>query len=240
MRGVNDLRTTHPALAAQWHPTKNGGLVPEEFVAGTHRKVWWLCDKGHEWQASISSRSRGIGCPVCAGKLVVAGENDLSSFYPQIAAEWDAEKNGRLTPQMLTPYSNRRVWWRCGLGHEYIAAVAARTMHGSGCPYCAGFKALAGFNDLATLDPDVAAQWHTELNEKLTPEMVTLGSRKKVWWQCSQGHVWAAVIHSRTGPNHCGCPVCAGKVSAKRIKRYAAITLDAADVKRNAAVFAKF
>ena len=55
----------------------------------------------------------------------------------------------------------------------------------------------------------------------LTPEMVTPGSNKKVWWQCSMGHVWKSVIYPRTGAQQCGCPVCAGKVSTTHARRYA-------------------
>ncbi len=214
--GVNDLASTHPELVRQWHPVKNGSLTPRDVVAGTRRKVWWRCDRGHEWQAAVSSRAAGTGCPVCAGKAVIPGENDLASLFPAISEQWHPTRNGALTPEQLTPYSNRKVWWLCPLGHTYAAAVGARTTNGSGCPYCAGRKVLAGFNDLATLDPKVAAQWYPSLNGALTPEMVTVGSRKKVWWQCPDGHVWRAAIYSRTGEKKCGCPVCAGNCKRKK------------------------
>lgn len=223
-QGENDLGATHPDLAAQWHPTKNGNLTPRQVVAGTQRKIWWRCEKGHEWQAAVFSRARdSAGCPVCAGKKIVAGENDLASQFPAVAAQWHLVKNGFLTPEQISPSSNRRVWWRCGLGHEWQAIVAARTMNGSGCPYCTGRKALAGFNDLATLEPQVAAQWHSTLNGALTPEMVTVGSHRKVWWRCPDGHVWKAIIYSRAGPQKAGCPVCAGRVRPERAEGYAAI-----------------
>ncbi len=72
-----------------------------------------------------------------------------------------------------------------------------------------------------TLCPDIAAQWHPSLNGALTPEMVTPGSNKKVWWQCPEGHVWKSVVYPRTGAQQCGCPVCAGKVSTTHARRYA-------------------
>ncbi len=213
----NDLATQYPELAAQWHPTKNGLLDIHTIAPGSRRKAWWRCDKGHVWQATIASRtSGGSGCPVCSGKKVIPGENDLGSQFPELAAQWLTEKNRPLTTRQVTPYSNQKVWWQCELGHKYQAAVAARTMNGSGCPYCAGKKVLAGFNDLAALFPDLAAQWHPTLNGTLTPEMVTAGSHHKVWWECPLGHVWKAVIYSRTGPKHCSCPVCAGKVRTQR------------------------
>ena len=149
----NDLATRFPQLAGQWHPTKNGGLTPEQIPPGTSRKVWWRCEKGHEWRATVASRTCGSGCPVCAGKKVIAGENDLASQFPAIAAQWHPSKNETLTPQQVTSSSNRKVWWRCEKGHEYQAVIEARAMRGSGCPYCAGKRVLIGFNDLATTHP---------------------------------------------------------------------------------------
>ena len=221
--GENDLATTRPDLAEQWHPTRNGALTPREVTAGTHRKVWWRCEKGHAWRASVLSRAgSGAGCPVCAGKVVLPGENDLASLFPAVAGQWHPALNGALTPERVSPYSNRKVWWVCQRGHPYQAVVAARTMHGSGCPYCAGKKVLPGFNDLATAAPDVAAQWHPTLNGNLTPAMVTAGSRRKVWWQCPEGHVWKAAVYARAGAQKSGCPVCAGKIRQRRRRQAAA------------------
>ena len=93
--------------------------------------------------------------------------------------------------------------------------IAQRVQRGDGCPYCANRKVLPGFNDLATVQPLVAKQWHETLNGALTPEMVTAGSHKKAWWQCSYGHVSKAAIYSRVGVQQCGCPVCAGKTKRK-------------------------
>ena len=214
-RGETDLAATYPELAAQWHPTRNGTLTPRDVLPGTQQRVWWQCGKGHEWQARVSARTYGgTGCPVCSNKTVSPGENDLATLCPELAGEWHPEKNGTLTPEQVTPYSNRKVWWRCPQGHSYQAVIATRTSHNSGCPYCSRRKVLPGFNDLATLYPDLAAQWHPTLNGNLTPEMITPGSHKRVWWQCSRGHVWRAVVYPRTGRKKCGCPVCAGVAKA--------------------------
>ena len=222
--GENDLATTHPDLARQWHPTKNGNTTPKNVVYGTLRKVWWLCERGHEWKASVFSRaSQQANCPVCAGKVVDVGENDLGSLNPAIAVEWHPTKNEPLTPQQVTPLSNKKAWWVCPLGHEYFSVIASRVERGNGCPYCAGRKVLKGFNDLETLEPEVASQWHPELNGALTPDQVTTGCHKKVWWQCPNEHVWKAVIYSRTKFGKSGCPVCAGKVKESRQQRYADI-----------------
>lgn len=209
--GENDLQTLAPLLAKQWHPQRNGSLTPDRVACGSSKKVWWRCPMGHEWQAEIQSRTSGKGCPVCAGKVVVPGENDLESHSPEIAAQWNWEKNGALLPSRISPGSNRQVWWRCRLGHEWKSTVYSRTFNRSGCPYCSGKKVLPGFNDLLTLEPRVAEQWHPTRNEQLDPTMVMPGCRKRVWWRCAAGHEWKAVVYSRTGKQMCGCPVCAGR-----------------------------
>ena len=206
-----------PLLAAEWDVEKNTPLTPQDVTTGSHKLIWWRCPKGHSWRAAVYSRTTlGTGCPVCTGRQALAGENDLATLYPAIAAQWDEEKNGALHPSNVTAGSNRRVWWRCEKGHSYRAVIAQRVQRGDGCPYCANRKVLPGFNDLATAAPLVAKQWHETLNGALTPEMVTAGSQKKAWWQCSYGHVWKAAIYSRAGVQQCGCPVCAGKT--KRTK----------------------
>ena len=234
--GRNDLATQFPDLARQWHPAKNGALRPDQVAPGSSRRVWWVCEHGHEWEAAIASRAlSGCRCPVCTGRKVAAGENDLASQFPAVAAQWHPTKNGTLTPRQVTSSANRKVWWRCELGHDYLAAVSSRTMNGSGCPYCADRQVLTGFNDLATRVPEVAAQWHPTLNGALTPGMVTPGSHRKVWWQCRQGHVWKAVIYSRAGAKRCGCPVCAGKVSKGRLERYRLLTGEQRQIAASAA-----
>lgn len=229
------------ALLREWHPTRSGSLTTKDVTYGSGRKVWWRCDRGHEWQAAVSARAMGgAGCPVCAGKKVLPGDNDLASQFPKVAAQWNEGKNGTLTPDQVSAYSNRRVWWTCERGHIWQASVASRVKNHSGCPYCTGRKALAEFNDLATVEPRVAAQWHPTLNGALTPEMVTAGSRAKVWWQCPDGHIWKAVICSRTGPQKCGCPVCAGRVKANHKEKYIAdLREQTIDHNRNCGSFLK-
>lgn len=217
----NSLSITHPELAGQWDYKKNCSLTPKDVVAGSHRKVWWLCEHSHSWQASIVSRAHsGAGCPVCAGKVVIPGENDLASQFPRVAQEWNTAKNAPLTAQQVSGYSNLRVWWVCAFGHTWKTSVASRTHNTTGCPYCSGRMVLAGFNDLQSCFPEIAMQWHPTLNGSLTPDAVTYGSKKKVWWQCPEGHVWRAVVYSRTGAKKCGCPICAGRVKQHKQIKY--------------------
>ena len=198
-------------IPAQWHPTKNAQLKPDDYLPGSHTSVLWQCSEGHEWRAVIKSRVEGNGCPVCSNRVAVTGLNDLESAYPLIANKnWHPSKNGSLKPSQVVSKSERKVWWRCNLGHEWQTTVSSRTFSKSGCPYCSNRKVLAGFNDLATVEPKVAAQWHPTRNAPLEPKMVMRGIAKRVWWKCPLGHEWKAVIYSRAGVQKCGCPVCAG------------------------------
>ena len=212
LAGYNDLATTHPHLAKQWHPTKNRGLKPTQVCAGYMKKVWWQCEQGHAWQAAVSTRvKQGADCPVCSNYVALAGYNDLQTLYPAIAAQWHPIKNGLLAPSQVVAGSNRYVWSQCHLGHAWRAKVVDRTRGTNSCPYCAGQKVLEGFNDLATVCPEVAAQWHPEMNGTLTPQQVTAGSNRRVWWICPEGHDWRTAVYNRTGRNkRTGCPVCAG------------------------------
>lgn len=217
MPGINDLQTVNPDLAAQWHPTKNGDVTPDAIISGSRQKAWWICSEGHEWQARINSRSsNGSGCPICSGRQVIPGENDLATLYPLIAQQWHPTKNGSLTAANVSAYSNRKVWWMCQQGHEWCSDIKERTARNKGCPYCTGRRVLAGYNDLETVYPKIAEQWYQPFNGALTPRDVTAGSSQKVWWQCSEGHIWKSVIHSRTGARKHGCPECAAGNRKKR------------------------
>lgn len=206
------LAESNPELALQWHQTKNGTLTAQDVTAGTDKKVWWKCSEGHEWEASISSRSSGCGCPYCAGQKVITGYNDLLTVNPSLASEWHPTKNGDLTPSDVMPGSNKKVWWLGGCGHEWEAVIVSRNA-GRGCPYCSSQKLLVGFNDLQTRNPELASEWHPTKNGSLTPNDVMPGTNKKVWWLCKKGHEWENSINVRNGGND--CPYCANQIVLK-------------------------
>lgn len=128
----------------------------------------------------------------------------------EILSQWDAERNTGNSPEKVSPFSHRLLWWRCREGHVWQAQVKDRTKHNSGCPYCAGKLPCKGENDLATLYPKVAAQWHPEKNGSVRPEDVMPGTDKAYWWRCGLGHEWKANVENRTLKGN-GCPYCAGK-----------------------------
>lgn len=206
LRSVS-LATENPSLAAQWHPTRNANLTPLHVSPRSDARVWWLCAAGHEWKAPVYRRARGIGCGYCAGSKAIPGETDLATVRPDLAAQRHPDRNGDLTPSRVTSRSGQKVWWRCDKAHEWDATVNDR-YGGYGCPYCSGKRVLQGWNDLATVRPDLAGQWHPDRNGDLTPQAVSKGSHKRAWWRCDANHEWSAAIKDRSRHNGTGCPHC--------------------------------
>ena len=200
--GINDLASLKPELLKEWSPSNT--IQPTEIGVGSHKKVLWIGACGHEWSAEIRNRVRGAGCPYCSHNAVLQGFNDLATVLPQVAKEW-SPRNAPLKPTQVTPYANRKVWWKCEQGHEWFTLISTRA-YGSKCPYCSGIKLLKGFNDLASLHPQLALEW-SQKNGTLLPEDFNERSTKNVWWKCSTcGHEYRAVIKSKV--HGLKCPVC--------------------------------
>lgn len=199
----NSLAYLAPELVADWHPDRNAPLTPEQIFPWSSKRVWWKCKKGHEWQTTPAKRHlRGDGCPYCSGHRASA-ENCLAATHPEIAKEWDEEKNAPLTPQDVTPGSRKRVWWKCKKGHTWQSTVDGR-IHSKGCPVC--HHEQIRHQSFAKEHPELLAEWDASKNDR-PPEQYAARSNAKVWWKCKQGHQWQATLDSRSQGS--GCPVCA-------------------------------
>ena len=192
--GFNDLATTHPKLAGQ-----ADGWDPREVMAGSYKKRKWKCELGHSWFVSPEVRTYGnSGCPICSNREVLVGFNDLETRFPEIAIQaegWD--------PKTVGAGSNKKMPWKCALGHSWTTSPEQRTgKTKSGCPVCANKKLLVGFNDLATRFPLLALE-----ADGWDPKTIITGHSKKKW-RCANGHKWASDVLSRTQRN-IGCPSCA-------------------------------
>ena len=205
--GETDLQTVDPKLSAQWDPENNEELTPMDVTPYSNLKVWWRCEKGHSWQASVAKRSEGKGCPYCNHKRA-DGNNNLAVMYPSVAAEWDVERNVK-KPSEVLPHSNAYASWICSRRHRWTATIHSRTrsVRPCQCPYCSGKACIPGETDLATTDPDIAQQWDKERNMS-TPDMVSRFSHQKAYWICSEGHVFRASVANRVSGK--GCPYCKG------------------------------
>ena len=207
------LAETHPELAMEWHPTRNGELTPNDFTGGSHKKVWWKCPKGddHEWETSLTNRTRlGRNCTICSNQKIV-NSNCLATTHPKLASQWHPTLNGNLTPSSFPSGSGKKVWWKCDKGddHEWESRINHIT-NGSGCPICSGRKVVES-NCLATTHTELAKEWHPTLNGNLTPKDVVSGTAKKVWWKCDKGddHEWKAPINQRASGS--ACSICSNR-----------------------------
>ncbi len=151
-----------------------------------------------EWQAKICNRNNGSNCPYLVGKAIWTGFNDLATTSPTIAAQWHPTKNDGLKPTQVTANSDKKVWWYLSydvpndyhikslrgrhFDFEWQVSISDRHRHKLECPYLSGSSVWPGFNDLQTINPELAAQWHPTKNEGLKPTQVTANSGKKVWW----------------------------------------------------------
>ncbi|MBR1627855.1 MAG: hypothetical protein IJ679_01140 [Lachnospiraceae bacterium] len=192
-----------PKLAEEWSD-KNGTLDPDQVSYGSNRKVWWKGSCGHEWEACIKNRVKGVGCPYCSGNRLLKGFNDLASVSQLLVTEW-SDRN-KVQPDEVIAGSPKKAFWKCGIcGGEWEARIADR-MNGSGCPVCSFAKIQTGINDFATWYPELAEEWSSR-NGALRPEVLSAKARVKVWWKCRDcGHEWIRSTHFRAKGS--GCPEC--------------------------------
>ena len=353
------LLEAYPEISKEWDYSKNSKDISEVFPGGLYDAHWKCSRCGHEWQSRVGHRTgSGSGCPICSESIRRTKFNDgllgkrssLQDSYPEIAKEWDFDKNFPITPDKVLPKSSKRFWWKCIKGHYWKAQPSNRVVGGTGCPFCnsqtseleirfyaefdkllgnaiwrakiegveidvlfpgvklgieidgypwhegkeeqdkhkttllknAGFTLLhvrhelleklsdedivfykyrpykevlnrvvqklqaLGFleqstaeryqssdfinqsrfdeimswlpgpipgTSLAELAPHLIEQWDIEKNLPLTPQLVTSGSTKKVWWRCANGHEWKTSISNRFKGG--GCAACSKKRASK-------------------------
>lgn len=207
----NNLSISHPHLTDEWHHKKNGDLRPEDVTPGSGKKVWWVCSNGHEWKTYVYSRAgkSASGCPTCAqeskkGRHAIY-EESLAYLYPEIAAQWDYERNGQRGPDTYKPGSNQRAYWICSEGHRWDTVIGTRLK--SNCPYCAGQK-VCKETSFGSKFPEIVKEWHLEKNNGKTPFDVMPNTHQKAWFKCENNHEWEAFIFNRAKGK--GCPYCSG------------------------------
>ena len=216
------LAALYPHVAAEWDYERNAPLTPDRIPAHKGTKAWWICPKGHHYSAVIASRTGNppSGCSICSGTVYKDGKylgiNSLGKTHPEIAEEFDSDKNG-ISADDIAAQSNRKVWWRCKVcGKEWQTKVNNRTSKNhEGCPVCGRNKQVKARistmitkrGSLLELCPKLCMEWDYDKNDS-KPSDYTKGSGKKVWWKCSNGHSFFAAINKRTGKKPTGCPEC--------------------------------
>ena len=216
MNAARSVSTLFPAVAREWHPTKNLHLRPSALRPFSNKKVWWKCRKDHEWAAAIANRTlHKSPCPYCVHRRP-SSDYCLASEFPAVAREWHTRKNGRLRPTDVLPYSNDKRWWQCkeDSTHAWRATVNSRTTLLAGCRFCNG-KELTTEKTLSVIHPKIASEWHASRNGRMTPDLVFSRSNTKRWWRCAKcAHVWETSPDQRVRGN--GCPECSSRVITRR------------------------
>ena len=206
--GKNDLKTLYPQLAEEWCYELNGTLVPEQVLPNYNHLVHWKCKNNHVWKNTVKARVQsGSQCPYCSGANGDSKYMLLSAFRPELAVEFDWEKNVGKDFYKLPANHNKTIHWKCAqYGHEFVSSPNSR-FRGGGCPVCSHQQVLVGFNDLATTHPHLLESWDYEKNTIL-PTDIVVGHEQHVFWKCEHGHSWSSTPKNR---RHYGCPYCAGQ-----------------------------
>lgn len=208
--GRNEEMSQEEHLRLYWDITKNntedmGHLSPT-------KSYWWKCpDCGYEWNKPLNKELDSKGCPACLGRACIPGWTDLATTYPELADEWNYERNGMLKPIDVVAGSAKRVWWKCHVcGGEWQAPVVKRKSGKGNCPFCAGKKLMKGVNDLASQYPQVALDYLPELNGGVPADEVIVKYGTKIRWHCHVcGYEWVNDVYNRTrAPKPSGCRHC--------------------------------
>ena len=222
IKGENDLETLYPEIAKQWHPTANGNLKPSDIAARSNKKYFWLCEKGHTYDATADKRVCGNSCSFCANKRILLGFNDLKSQCPDLLEEWDYENNDK-QPEEFIFSSRKKVSWICKTcGNKWVTSIDHRTGNKkTGCPECA--KRIRGElkhkyaleNNGSITNPLLLKEWDYTKNKK-GPEEYTPSCNEKVFWKCSVcGYEYESKINNRANGKGCAC--CANLVVVKGV-----------------------
>jgi len=130
----NDFASNYPELLKEWDFKKND-RDPSKISPGIKTKFWWICPKKHSFSSGMHSRTHlNTNCPYCTNQKVGYG-NDLKTKFPNIAKEWNYDKNLN-PPSDYLPMSNKKVWWICPKFHTYETVIASRTHLKTNCPFC--------------------------------------------------------------------------------------------------------
>jgi uncharacterized Zn-finger protein len=151
--GKNDLKTLFPKLAKELLNDN-----PKLLKTSSQKKVEWKCSKDHLFLARVSDRTRGKGCPICAGRKILEGFNDLATTHPLLAEQADG-----WNPKKITYGNGILRNWKCTKNHKWRAtpnnrSVSFNEIGKAECPFCSGRKILKGFNDLSFTHPEIAKE----------------------------------------------------------------------------------
>lgn len=194
----NLLLDKYPEIAEEWNYEKNKDIDINKIAAGSHLAVWWICDKGHEFQTTVLKRIyENRSC----GKCKINNKKYDTSFgvaYPEILKEWDYENNENIDPFAINKNSRIIVAWKCQNNHKYKLGVCTR-IEKEDCPYCI----LKNEHKLLENNQQLMNEWHPTKNDDLNPNIILLNSNIIVWWLCNENHEWQTSVYARKKGVNC-------------------------------------
>ena len=143
IKGFVSLEEDNPAFLSEYDYELNFPLKPSDLARQSHRKVWWTISVTERnilfyisWQASPGERQHKKNCPYIKSRRVHPLYNSLQVRFKEIADEWCWDLNKDLRPDIVSPCSTEKVFWRCNkCGHVYSSLIYNKTK-GRGCPEC--------------------------------------------------------------------------------------------------------
>ncbi len=199
---INDAESFAPHLSAELHATKNGAVKLCDLWVNSTTVLWWICEAGHTFRDSVRNRTAGSSCHHCATKK--SGARTITRARPDLAVEFDRERNYPRTPEDVKIGSKTEYFWTCPKKHSYKQRPERRNI-GYGCSTCSNRKVDSGFNDAATKYPIICTEWHPYLN-MIEPSEILPGT-KLHFWQCNaNNHVEQQSIPHRVLSQ--GCTKC--------------------------------
>lgn len=213
MASSNNLLANYPEVAEWWDYEKNAPNLPEYFTTGSSFEAYFRCREcGFESHRRITDAFVLIdgtpslfSYPICADKKVLAGVNDLLTTDPDLAQEW-SPNNDRFVTEVRKSFVANAKWICPTCNGEYTEQISERSVGDDACPYCRDTRVLAGYNDLATTYPELAAEWSP--NNERGPESVRRTLKTPAKWICTmcKGEYSYPVDERYVGDD--ACPYC--------------------------------
>ncbi|KAA6417497.1 MAG: hypothetical protein FRX49_12523, partial [Trebouxia sp. A1-2] len=203
---IPDLSLLSPRLRQEWDYEKNQHLENKQIRPYSNKVLAWICPEGtaddpHCWDARVADRTRGTGCPYCAG-VKVSKRNSLATVAPDVARSW-CYKTNEGTPYDYTAQSNQKATWDCTeCGNQWSATIMKRVRNGTGCPKCYNNRhgrrkdgSRHKHPTFAECNHALLSEWDHAANAEqgLFPEDITLGSCKPVHWGLVTGGLSQAI-----------------------------------------------
>ena len=232
-RKKKSLANVYPEIASMLHPDNK--IRPTAIPYRSNQYLIWKCPNcSYEWSAAVTSvvnsyrKHRRTGCPRCAGKILIVGENDAATLDPIAASCWDSEHNlDQLSDHLSSDLEYK--WWICSKCKDsFKRQICVMCRNGTThlCEPCSKIEASKNRfkkvtetgNNLLEKNPEIAKYWDYERNDD-RPEDYTPNSEKMKWWICSRcNKPYQSMIIVRTRENSTECFACSRKRGGEKTR----------------------